>query len=196
MKRLILLGSLALTLLVSGLAPQSTEARDRRDNRDRSYHRGERTVVRVHTGFPIRRTLPQVVIRSPHINLRVSPRLYLPPVVFNARVVRTPPRRDAILWEDSESLDRRDGWTEVFLDVDHRGKALYLDISHGAAQLSFAEVVFENGETRVVDFADRQQRIGLYPLLDFRDGRKVDHVRLVAKASSGRDAEIGLRLVA
>jgi len=189
MRKLILPGTVALTLLVSGLAPRATEARER------VVHRGEHTVIRIHPGFPIRRALPHVVVRSPDIDIRVSPRIYLPPVTFNARVVRTPPRRDAILWEDSESLDRRDGWTEVFLDVDHRGKALFLDISEGPAQLSFAEVVFENGESRVVDFADRQQRIGLYPLLDFRDGRKVDHVRLVAKAS-GRQAEIGLRLVA
>lgn len=98
-----------------------------------------------------------------------------------------------MIWEDSESLDRRDGWTEVFLDVDRRGRALYLDISEGSAQVSFAEVVFENGESRVVDFSDRRQRVGLYPLLDFRDGRRVDHVRLIARAT-GRETEIGVRM--
>jgi hypothetical protein len=34
---------------------------------------------------------------------------------------------------------------------------------------------------------------GLYPLLDFRDGRKVDHVRLVARAKSD-NARVVLKL--
>lgn len=194
MKRLLLPGSLALAFALSAFAvPQTAGAKDR--DHDRTARRGDRGVVRVHAGFPIRRSLPRVVVRSPHIDVRVSPRLYLPPVVFGARVVTAPPRRADYLWQDSEQLDRRDGWTEVFLDVDRRGRALYLDISDGPAQVSFAEVVFENGESRVVDFRDRQQRMGLYPLLDFRDGRKVDHVRLIARAS-GRETEIGVRMVA
>jgi hypothetical protein len=189
MKRFFLLSTLALALLGAGLTPQTSEARER------VVHRDGRAVVRVHAGFPIRRALPRVVVRSPNIQLRVSPHVYLPTVHFGARVIRTHPRRDQILWQDSENLSRREGWTEVYLDVNNRGNSLLLDISQGPAQLSFAEVVFENGETRVVDFADRQQRMGLYPLLDFRDGRRVDHVRLVARAT-GRQSEIGLLMTA
>lgn len=200
MKRFFLLGTLALTLLGSGLAvPSTSEAQPRADhqydrrNDDRRggrYDDRGRASVRVHAGFPLRRVLPRVVLRSPNVELRVSPRIYLPTVSFGARVIRHP-RHDQILWQDSEYLSRREGWTEVYLDVNQRGNSLLLDISNGPAQLSFAEVVFENGESRVVDFRDRQQRIGMYPLLDFRDGRRVDHVRLIARAT-GRDAEIGL----
>ena len=189
MKRLVILGSLALSFLVSAAAPDAEAARVR------VVHRGARGVVRVHTGFPVHRALPHVVVRSPRVVVRVAPRVYLPGVAFGAVVVATAPARDAILWEDSESLERGDGWTEVTLNVDQRGRALLLDISEGAAQVSFAEVVFENGETQVVDFEDHQHKIGLYSLLDFKDGRKVDHVRLVAKAS-GKETEIGVRLVA
>ena len=39
-----------------------------------------------------------------------------------------------------------------------------------------------HGETQVVDFNDRVHARGTYELLDFRDGRKVDHVRIVARA--------------
>jgi len=55
-------------------------------------------------------------------------------------------------------------------------------------------VVFENGETQVIDFNERVHTRGTYSLLDFRDGRKVDHVRVVAKAS-GEETEITLHLV-
>jgi len=53
--------------------------------------------------------------------------------------------------------------------------------------------VYGNGETQVVDFAEHTQGPGLYPLLDFRNGRVVDHVRIVARAKSD-DARIALRL--
>jgi hypothetical protein len=45
----------------------------------------------------------------------------------------------------------------------------------------------------VVDFNDRVHRPGFYSLLDFADGRKVDHVRLVARAVSA-DARLALLL--
>ena len=53
-----------------------------------------------------------------------------------------------------------------------------------SAQISFAEVVCENGETQVVDFNDRVHAKGVYSLLDFKAGRRVDHVRIVAKAAT------------
>jgi hypothetical protein len=42
----------------------------------------------------------------------------------------------------------------------------------------------------------RQERThgeGLYELLDFKDGRKVDHVRVVARAAT-KDARVVLRM--
>jgi len=152
--------------------------------------RGPRVRVTVRPGFPIRRTLPNVVVR-PGVTVRVAPRVYLAPVVFTAAVVASLPASD---WRLSEDLDREDGWTDFTMDVDRRGNRLYLQIEDGAAQISFAEVVFENGETQVVDFNDRAHARGVYTLLDFANGRKVDHVRIVAKAA-GDDTQITLHLV-
>jgi hypothetical protein len=152
--------------------------------------RGRRTTVTVRTGFPIRRTLPTVVVRPAPV-VRVTPRAYLAPVVFGAVVVASlPANRD---WHGTEVLEREDGWTDFTMNVDRRGTKLFLEVDRGAAQVSFAEVVFENGEVQVVDFNDRVHRTGLYELLDFRSGRKVDHVRVIAKAST-RETEIKLHL--
>ena len=58
----------------------------------------------------------------------------------------------------------------------------------------FAEVVFENGDTRVVDFNNRTRTEGTYRLIDFADGRRVDHVHMVARATS-EQARIGIWMV-
>jgi len=153
--------------------------------------RGRRTTVTVRTGFPIRRTLPTVVVRPAPV-VRVTPSAYLAPVVFGAVVVASlPPNRD---WHASEALEREDGWTDFTMNVDRRGTKLFLEIDRGSAQVSFAEVVFENGEVQVVDFNDRTHRTGFYELLDFHNGRKVDHVRVIAKASTN-ESVIKLHLV-
>ena len=143
-----------------------------------------------------------VVRRGPHVTrvrvnvvrpatVRVAPRVYLSPVVFGARVVALPATR---AWSATEGLAREDGWTEFTMNVDRRGNGLLLEINRGSAQISYAEVVFENGETQVVDFNDRVHATGVYSLIDFKDGRKVDHVRVVAKADS-RVSDISLHLI-
>ncbi|MEO8276890.1 MAG: hypothetical protein ABI639_11775 [Thermoanaerobaculia bacterium] len=142
------------------------------------------SVVRVHRGFPIRRVLPRVYVRRPRVAFRVAPRRFLAPLTFGAVVVTTVPERDALIWRDSETIEKDDEWTEFTLNADRRGSALVLDIARGPAQISFAEVVFDNGEAQVVDFDDHLQAMGSYALLDFKDGRKVDHVRVVAKADA------------
>jgi hypothetical protein len=169
------------------LAPQSEAARVVRVRRN-----GHVTRVRVTTrpGFPIRRTLPAVVVR-PGVAVRVAPRVYLGSVAFTAVRVASLP---ATSWNAAENLDREDGWTDFTMNVDRRGTRLLLDVDGGAAQISFAEVVFENGDAQVVDFNDSVHRKGVYSLLDFKDGRKVDHVRFVAKADT-EDAVIRLHLV-
>ena len=181
MKRLI-----AIAILIVLSLANIAEARRVR----RVVVRGPRVRVTVRPGFPIRRTLPNVVVR-PGVTVRVAPRVYLAPVVFTAAVVASLPASD---WRLSEDIDREDGWTDFTMDVDRRGNRLYLQIDEGAAQISFAEVVFENGETQVVDFNDRAHARGVYTLLDFANGRKVDHVRIVAKAA-GDDTQITLHLV-
>jgi hypothetical protein len=152
-----------------------------------------RVTVTVRPGFPIRRTFPTVVVRTGPV-VRVAPRVYLGAVAFTAVVLASLPPASARVWTSSETLDREDGWTDFTMDVDKRGARLVLDIEQGAAQISFAEIVFENGETQVVDFNDATHRRGVYSLLDFKDGRKVDHVRFVAKADT-EDAVIALHLV-
>ena len=159
--------------------------------RRRIVVRGPRRTVVVHTGFPVHRVLPAVVVRPGPV-VRVAPRVYLAPVVFGATVVALPA---ATGWRGSESLDRDDGWTDFTMNIDKRGRELLLQIDHGAAQISFAEVVFENGETQVVDFNDAIHRTGTYSLLNFKDGRKVDHVRVVAKADRD-NTDITVHLVA
>jgi hypothetical protein len=158
--------------------------------------KGPRGVTRVrvttHRGFPIHRTLPTVVVRPGVV--RVAPRVYLGTVAFTAVALATLPPPSARIWTSTETLDRDEGWTDFSMDVDKRGKRLVLEIDRGPAQISFAEVVFENGDAQVVDFDDRVHRQGSYSLLDFNDGRKVDHVRIVAKADRG-EAAIRLHLV-
>jgi hypothetical protein len=155
--------------------------------------RGHRVRVTVRPGFPIRRTLPEVVVR-PGVAFRVAPRVYLAPVLFTAAVVASLPPAGSRAWIDSATIEREEGWTELNLNVDRRGRGLILQIDKGTAQISFAEVVFENGDTQVVDFNDKAHARGVYSFLDFKDGRKVDHVRLVAKADS-EVSEITMYLV-
>lgn len=188
MKRLFVLSFLLLSFVVA--ATPDAEAR-----RVRVVHRGPRGVVRVSASFPVHRVLPHVVVRGPRVAFRVAPRLFLPAVTFGAVIVATAPAREAIVWDESEDLEKDDEWTELGFSVDRRGTALQIEIADGPAQVSFAEVVFDNGETQVVDFADHEHKMGIYSLLDFKDGRKVDHVRVVAKAS-GKESEITVRLIA
>ena len=148
----------------------------------------------IRPGFPVRRALPVVVVRPPLVAVRVAPAVYLAPVAFTAVAVSVPPAADVQVWKDDEDLDKEDGWTEFTMNVDRRGSRMIVEIEKGAAQLSFAEVVFENGEAQVVDFDDKVHARGMYDLLDFKDGRKVDHVRMVAKAATV-DSEITLRLL-
>jgi hypothetical protein len=158
----------------------------------RRQGRVTRVRVTVHPGFPIRRTLPNVVVRS--ATVRVAPRVYLAPVAFAAVAVGASPAR-ARAWSGEETLAREEGWTDFTMNVDRRGGGLLLEIDRGTAQVSFAEIVFDNGDAQVVDFNDRVHAAGVYSLIDFKDGRKVDHVRVVAKADS-TESVIRLHLLA
>jgi len=175
--------AIALTVVVALSLAVETQARVVR------VRRGPAGRVRVTTrpGFPIRRTLPTVVIRTGPV-VRVAPRVYLGAVAFTAVALATLPPPNVRAWTASEDFDREDGWTDVTMDIDRRGTRLVLEIDKGPAQISFAEVVFENGEAQVVDFDDRVHSQGVYSLLDFKDGRKVDHVRVVAKAQRDETA--------
>jgi len=187
MKRILAL--LLFVLCVLPLADTAEAARVR------VVRRGpHRTTVTVRRGFPLHRALPDVVIRAPRVAVRVTPRVFLPGVAFGAAVVAAAIAPESRVWQDDEDLDPDDGWTEFTMNVDKRGSKLLLEVAKGPAQISFAEVVFENGEAQVVDFNDHAHKLGVYSLLDFKDGRKVDHVRMVAKADS-EATEIVLHLL-
>ena len=143
----------------------------------------QRNVVVVHKAHPIRRAMHPALVIRPGLAVRVSPVRFLPVVAWTAVVV-TRPLADRIVWQDSEVLNREDEWSEVVFNSDQRGEKLFLEVVDGRVQLDFAEVVFENGDCQVVDFSEKVHKPGFYSLLDFKDGRKVDHVRVFARAKS------------
>jgi hypothetical protein len=183
---------IVMAALLLGVSLLAVDSADARRVVVRKGGRVTRVRVTVRPGFPIRRTLPNVVVRP--ATVRVAPRVYLAPVAFTAVALAASPAQPRA-WSGAETLDRDDGWTDFTIDVDRRGGGLLLEIDRGTAQVSFAEVVFENGEAQVVDFNDRIHATGVYSLIDFKDGRKVDHVRVVAKADS-RESVIRLHLLA
>lgn len=141
-----------------------------------------RLVVR--NGHPIRRALPgTVVVRPAHRLVTVrAPLVFLPAVAWRSTVV-VMPARERLVWQDSESIDRAEGWVDTNFGVDQSGNALFLDIN-GTSQLNFAEVTFANGNVQVVDFNEQTHGTGIYKLLDFADGRRVMTVRILARSES------------
>jgi hypothetical protein len=174
-------------LALAALAPPTADAAGFRGAR-RGPHR--RAVVVVRPGHPIRRAMHPVVFRRPAVIVRVAPVRFLPLVVWAPAVV-TRPAAEEFSWQDSETLLKDEGWAETIFDSNQRGRKLYLEVVSGKVQLDFAEVVFENGDTQVVDFSEKTRDPGFYALLDFADGRKVDHVRLIARAKS-KESRIAL----
>lgn len=170
-----------------GLAPLA--ARRRVVVRHGARHR---TVVVVHGGWPLRRPLRAVVVHPVRVAFRVAPAVFLPPIVW-APVVVARPAADVLVWEDGETIEKDEGWAEFTLNCDASGRKLYLEIVKGKVEGDWAEVDFENGDAQIVDLGERTQGPGIYPLLDFRDGRKVDHVRVVARAKSD-EARVVLRM--
>ncbi len=144
------------------------------------------------TTLTSRRSLPRVFVAPPRVTIRVAPVRFLAPVVWAAVVVAAPAAHE-LAWEDAQDLAAANGWTDFSLTADQTGRKLFIEVAHGTVSLNFAEVVFENGDTQVVDFAEHAHGPGFYSLLDFADGRKVDHVRMVARADS-ETARLVLRM--
>ena len=143
-----------------------------------------RTRLVVRHGYPIRRVLPTTAVVRPArrvVTVR-APLVFLPGLVWTPTVAAMP-AGDRLVWQDSESITREEGWVDTNFGVDSQGNALFLDIN-GRAGLNFAEVTFANGNVQVVDFSDRTHGTGIYRLLDFADGRRVMTVRMLAKFES------------
>ena len=181
-------------LLLFGLQAAEPAFAARRGDRHRGG-RHHRTTVVVHRGWPLRRPARVVVVRPARVTVRVAPASFLATVVFAGVVIAAAnaPAKDILVWEDGETLAKDEDWTEFTLNCDSRGTKLWYEVVNGKVQADWAEVVFENGDTQVVDFAEKTHSAGLYSLCDFRDGRKVDHVRMVARAKSD-EARIVLRM--
>jgi len=218
MKRL----SAVLAALVVGIAAAlpvteatALERRPMRGQLERR-HIGPRVRPNLHRDFPIKRPPREVIIRRPQVRVRITPRVFLPPVIFFGGVVVDDRRydrpyyydsrryyderyrtryydRDRLTWFDSEYLYADDGWSEFTLECNAYGRKLWFDVRDGRIRIDWAEIVFDNGEVQVVDFSERTLGPGIYPLFDFRGGRRVDHVRMVAEAST-REAQVILRL--
>lgn len=186
LRQILFIASSALVLL----APLVAEAARGRVVRHGPHFK--RHAVVIHTGHPIRRAMHPAIIVRPGVTFRVAPARFLPVVAWTAVVV-TRPLADRVVWQDSESLSREDEWSEINFNSDQRGDKLFLEVAEGKVQFDFAEVVFENGDCQVVDFNEKTHKPGVYSLLDFKDGRKIDHVRVVARAKSD-DAEVRLLL--
>lgn len=185
MKRLAVLvvfAALALQTAAPAFVPNAEAARRRVVVRKGP----RRTTVVVHKGFPLRRRTRMVVVHPARVAVRVAPARYLSPVVFAGVVVaaRERPRHDAFVWEDDETLTKSEGWTDFTLNCDARGGKLWLEVATGKVGADWAEVVFENGDTQVVDFKGKTHGPGLYTLVGFEDGREVDHIRMIARARS------------
>lgn len=152
-----------------------------------------RSVVVVHRSWPLRRPLRAVVVRPARVAARVTAATFLPIVVWTGVVVASAPAADVLAWEDGETLSKDEDWTECTLNADARGERLWLQVVAGRVQFDWAEVVFENGDARVVDMKEWVRGPGHYELLDFRDGRRVDHVRVVARARTD-EARVVLKM--
>jgi len=152
-----------------------------------------RAVVTVHHGWPLRRPLRPVYVRPLRVAYRVTPVVFLPMAVWAGVMVAGAPAADVLVWEDAETVSKEDDWTEFGLNADARGTKLWLQVVAGRIQFDWAEVVFENGDTRVVDMKEWTRGPGHYELLDFKDGRRVDHVRIVARAKSD-EARVALKM--
>jgi hypothetical protein len=188
MRRLVIVAMLALLGLQTVAEPALAKRRV-------VVRHGPRRTVVVNKGWPVRRPARVVVVHEPRAVVRVQPVLYLPLVVWTGVAMggSMRPVHDVLVWEDSETLVKSDGWTQFVLNADARGTRLWLEVANGRAQFDWAEVVFENGDAQVVDMKEWTRGEGVYTLLDFRDGRRVDHVRVVARAKSP-ETRITLRM--
>ena len=178
----VLTGALTGLVLLGAFGVTEADAQRRRV----VVHRGpaRRTTIVVHRTHPIRRVLPRTVIVRPARTAVVvrAPLVFLPALVWAPRVV-VRPAPDRLVWEDSELIKRDEEWVDTNFGIDRAGDALLLDVD-GRARLNFAEVTFENGEVQVIDLDDKTPDRGLYELVDFRDGRRVATVRVLARSET------------
>lgn len=170
---------LVITTVVTALSSPSLGQRRRA-----VVVRRPHTTLVVRTGHPIRRALPAAVVLHPARRAVVvgAPIFFLPALAWTAAVV-TLPARERLIWHDTESISKSEGWVDTNFGIDGTGGSLFLDIN-GKAKLNFAEVTFANGHVQVVDFNEKTHKTGVYKLLDFHDDRHVMTVRILTMSES------------
>ena len=97
--------------------------------------------------------------------LSIGSVVFLPLVTWGGMAVKSRPPQKALVWGEGETLAAKEGWTEFTLVCNTRGTRLWLELPAGRAQFDWAEVVFENGEARVVDMREWVRGPGLFRLL-------------------------------
>lgn len=142
------------------------------------------TKLVVRSGHPLKRTLPATVVVRPARKTVIvgAPLVFLPAVAWT-RTSASLPSTERLVWQDSEDVNRDEGWVDTNFGIDGAGNALFLQVA-GEAELNFAEVAFANGNVQVVDFNEQTHGDGTYKLLDFADGRHVKTVRILARSKS------------
>lgn len=188
MKRLILslIGSATLFAMLTSAPPLAAQRRKVVVHPKRAVVRRpvKHTKLVVRSGHPVKRTLPAtVVVRPARKTVVVGAPLHFLPAIAWSRANVSLPSSDRLTWQDSEEIERDEGWVDTNFGVDGSGNAVFLQIT-GDAELNFAEVVFANGTLQVLDFNEQTQGDGTYKLLDFADGRHVKTVRILARSKS------------
>jgi len=137
-----------------------------------------------------------VIVHPARTDFQAKSTTFLAPVTFSGTAVAAAmvPTRDAIVWEDGETLSKGEDWTEFTLGCNTSGRQLWLQIQSGRLQIDWAEVVFDNGDAQVLDFAEKTHGPGTYCVFDAVRGRRVDHVRVLARAKSD-EAKVMLQLL-
>src|SRR5262245_47050604 len=102
--------TMVFLLLIVGVSAIEPAFAARRVVVRRGPHR--RTTVVVHRGWPLRRPLRSVVVRPARVAWRVTPAVFLAPVVFTGVVVAAAPAHEVMVWEDGETLAKDEDWTE------------------------------------------------------------------------------------
>ena len=198
MKRLILslIGSAILFAMLTFAPPLAAQRRKGvvHPKRGAVVRRpAKHTKLVVRSGHPLRRTLPAtVVVRSARKTVAIgAPLVFLPSVAWTRAAVALP-SSERLTWQDTEEINRDEGWVDANFGVDASGNALFLQVV-GNAEFNFAEVAFANGNVQVVDFNEQTHGNGTYKLLDFADGRHVKTVRILARSKS-EDAKLTVYL--
>ena len=186
---------IAWLLLLAGVGLQCGNSMAEARNVVRSTAQ-RRTLVEVPAGWPLSRPARSVVVHPPRSDVRASCTSFLPVSISTGTTIAAvaTPTRDLVAWEDGETLMRGEDWTQFTLNGDALGRQMVLEIPGGRVQLDWAEIVFNDGATQVVDFGEKTYAPGLYSMVDFAEGRQFAHVRVVARARTD-EAKLTLRML-